>query len=67
MCNKANIKVIDVDYRMAPEFPFPTSIYDCWDVVKWIIANGKAMNIDSASVSFGGLSVSQSTTIQVSP
>jgi acetyl esterase/lipase len=67
MCNKANIKVIDVDYRMAPEFPFPTSIYDCWDVVKWIIANSKALNIDSASVSFGGLSVSQSTTIQVSP
>ncbi|KAF2021448.1 hypothetical protein BU24DRAFT_438531 [Aaosphaeria arxii CBS 175.79] len=56
MCNKANIKVVDVDYRMAPEFPFPTSIYDCWDVVKWIITNGDSMNIDHSSVSIGGLS-----------
>jgi acetyl esterase/lipase len=56
MCNKANIKVIDVDYRMAPEFPFPTSIYDCWDAVKWAIANAKFLNIDPSSVSIGGLS-----------
>jgi acetyl esterase/lipase len=56
MCNKANIKVIDVDYRMAPEFPFPTSIYDCWDAVKWAIANAKNLDIDPHSVSIGGLS-----------
>ncbi|KAJ8117657.1 hypothetical protein OPT61_g1204 [Boeremia exigua] len=56
MCNKANIKIIDVDYRMAPEFPFPTSIYDCWDAVKWAIFNSEALNIDPSSVSIGGLS-----------
>jgi len=36
ICNNVNIKVIDVDYRMAPEFLFPTAIYDSWDVVKWV-------------------------------
>lgn len=36
MCNKASIKVIDVDYRMGPEFRYPTAIYDCWDAVKWV-------------------------------
>lgn len=56
MVNKANITVIDVDYRMAPEYPFPTSIYDCWDAVKWVIANAKSLNIDPHSVSIGGLS-----------
>lgn len=56
MTNKASIKVIDVDYRMAPEFPFPTSIYDCWDAVKWSIANAASLNIDPRSVSIGGLS-----------
>jgi acetyl esterase/lipase len=56
MCNRANIKVIDVDYRLAPEYPFPTSIYDCWDAVKWTIAHSKALNIDPTSVSIGGLS-----------
>ncbi|KAL5380445.1 hypothetical protein DPSP01_007767 [Paraphaeosphaeria sporulosa] len=56
MCNKASIKVIDVDYRLAPEYPFPTSIYDCWDAVKWTMLNARTLNIDPGSVSIGGLS-----------
>jgi acetyl esterase/lipase len=36
MCNMANITIIDVDYRMGPEYKFPAAIYDCWDAVKWV-------------------------------
>lgn len=36
VCDRLPIKVIDVDYRMAPEFPFPTAIYDFWEVLKWV-------------------------------
>lgn len=36
MCNEANITVVDVDYRMGPEFKFPTATYDCWDTIKWV-------------------------------
>ncbi|KAK2053413.1 hypothetical protein LY76DRAFT_619950 [Colletotrichum caudatum] len=56
ICNKSNIKVVDVDYRMGPEHKFPTAIYDCWDTVKWVIENASALNIDPLGVSFGGLS-----------
>ncbi|KAL2212059.1 hypothetical protein CC79DRAFT_1364343 [Sarocladium strictum] len=56
MCNMANITVIDVDYRMGPEFKYPAAIYDCWDAVKWTIANAETLNINPKSVSFGGLS-----------
>ncbi|CAL5869776.1 uncharacterized protein PFLUO_LOCUS4006 [Penicillium psychrofluorescens] len=56
MCNKAQIKVIDVDYRLAPDFPYPTSIYDSWDAVKWTIANAAKLNINPLSISIGGLS-----------
>ncbi|KAJ5587021.1 Alpha/beta hydrolase fold-3 [Penicillium hispanicum] len=56
MCNKVGIKIIDVDYRLAPEFPYPASIYDSWDAVKWTIANADRLNIDASSVSIGGLS-----------
>lgn len=38
MCNKASVKVIDVDYRMGPECRYPTAIYDCWDAVKWVLS-----------------------------
>ncbi|OCK74006.1 hypothetical protein K432DRAFT_410225 [Lepidopterella palustris CBS 459.81] len=30
---------VNVDYRLAPEHPFPIAIQDCWDVVKWTAAN----------------------------
>jgi acetyl esterase/lipase len=36
VCNQAGIKVIDVDYRLAPEYRFPVSIYDCWTAVHWV-------------------------------
>ena len=26
---------VNVEYRLAPEFPFPTGVNDCWDVVQW--------------------------------
>ncbi|KAM5350189.1 hypothetical protein ACJ41O_006694 [Fusarium nematophilum] len=56
MCNKASIKVVDVDYRMGPEHRFPIAIHDCWDAVKWTINRAEELGINPKSVSFGGLS-----------
>lgn len=55
-CNDAGIVILDIDYRIAPEFRFPTAICDCWDAIKWVISNAKDVNIDPDSVSIGGLS-----------
>ncbi|XP_075633902.1 putative carboxylesterase 2 [Castanea sativa] len=33
---EANIIVISVNYRIAPEFPLPTAYEDCWDALKWV-------------------------------
>lgn len=27
---------VNVEYRLAPEYPFPTGVNDCYDVIKWI-------------------------------
>lgn len=48
--------VVDVDYRLAPEFIFPAAIYDSWDALKWVLSHAADLNIDATSVSIGGLS-----------
>lgn len=48
--------IIDVDYRLAPEYPYPAQIWDSWAGLKWVFANATQLGIDSSRVSVGGLS-----------
>ncbi|KAL4894260.1 Alpha/Beta hydrolase protein [Aspergillus ambiguus] len=56
VCNKSSVVVVDVDYRLAPEYTFPTALYDCWSAVKWVISHAESLNINPESISIGGLS-----------
>ncbi|CAF0732032.1 unnamed protein product [Brachionus calyciflorus] len=44
--NKMNMVVVSVDYRLAPEFPFPIPTQDCFDVVKYLLENPDEFRID---------------------
>lgn len=51
--------MIDVAYRLLPEFPFPTAIYDSFQVLKTIHTSPtftKTHNINPLSISLGGFS-----------
>ncbi|TLD31885.1 hypothetical protein E2P81_ATG07375 [Venturia nashicola] len=37
---------INVDFRQAPEHPFPVPVLDCWDVVKWVSCNTQMLGAD---------------------
>ena len=56
IANGANMRVLSVDYRLAPEYPYPAGPIDCETVLKWALSGeGKdAYGIDPAALSIGG-------------
>lgn len=52
----ANVVVISVDYRLAPEYPFPTGLEDCSNVAKYVLEHGdsRQLRIDRKRVAFAG-------------
>lgn len=37
MLKDENVVIFSIDYRMAPEYPFPTPISDCFQAYCWIV------------------------------
>ena len=54
LCEKANCLVLAVDYRLAPEAPFPAAVEDAWSAVQWVVAHGAEIGIDTTRVAVGG-------------
>ncbi|CEJ87828.1 hypothetical protein VHEMI04526 [[Torrubiella] hemipterigena] len=43
---ETGVQIFSVDYRLAPEHPYPTPLEDCWDILKWITANDEQLGVD---------------------
>ena len=48
--------MISVDYRLAPENPYPAGIDDAAAVLDWVAENGLNLGIDTARIAVGGSS-----------
>ncbi|KAF2105031.1 hypothetical protein NA57DRAFT_63239 [Rhizodiscina lignyota] len=54
---RLKVVVLNVDYRLAPENPFPAAPNDAWDVVKWAAGNASQVGADpSKGFVVGGVS-----------
>ncbi|WP_247047425.1 alpha/beta hydrolase [Arthrobacter rhizosphaerae] len=53
VANELNIVVVSVEYRLAPEHPFPTPLEDCYTALQWLASQP---DIDPASIAIGGQS-----------
>ena len=66
MANASGCTVISVDYRLAPEYKFPTAVDDCLAVTKWVAENGPELGVDGARIAVGGDSAGGNLTAVVS-
>ena len=49
MAEVTNVRVLAVDYRLAPRFKFPTALEDCYSTLQWASAEldtGESIQIE---------------------
>lgn len=56
LASSCNCIVITVDYRMAPENPFPAAVEDALDVVEYVMKNPKEFDINPTKIGIAGSS-----------
>lgn len=54
LCNGAGCAVFSVDYRLAPESPFPAAYEDAREAFLWVAAHGAQLGIDPERLAIGG-------------
>jgi acetyl esterase/lipase len=47
---------VSVDYRLAPEHPFPAPVEDCYAGLKWLFAHADELGVERSRIAIGGAS-----------
>jgi len=54
LCNTSGAVMVSVDYRLAPENPFPAGAEDCYAATCWVADNGSQFGINTSRLAVAG-------------
>jgi acetyl esterase len=50
----AGALVVSIDYRLAPEHPYPAAVDDVWAATQWVVAHGEELGADPKRLAIAG-------------
>ena len=54
LSNAADYAVLSVDYRLAPEHPFPAAVEDAYAATEWVVEHADRINCDPNRIAVAG-------------
>ena len=54
LAQRSGCAVVSVEYRLAPEHPYPAAPRDCYDALRWVVDHADELGVDPTRVAVGG-------------
>ncbi|AMY68242.1 alpha/beta hydrolase [Frigidibacter mobilis] len=65
LASRLDAVVLDIDYRLAPEHPFPAALHESYDITAWAFVHAAMLGIDPARIALGGHSAGGNLTAAI--